>query len=45
MNALKQLTRRIRVNLIYDPAKSFLKKQESATDMISEFTMADVKTL
>ena len=40
MMALRQLTRRLRVNLVYDPTRSSLKKdltpKESATQLIGE---------
>jgi hypothetical protein len=43
MMALRQLTRRLRVNLVYDPTKSSLKKdltpKETATQLTSESMM------
>lgn len=40
MMALRQLTRRLRVNLVYDPIKSSIKKdliaKETSTQLISE---------
>jgi hypothetical protein len=39
MMALRQLTRRLRVNLIYDPTKSTLKKEAGIPKMENEQSM------